>query len=86
MRSEVSESSQSELSEALNTSALNTNSQAAAADLPSASLAPELVQVEGKSYLLIDRLANQRAGVKVSWIWDYGRELRLLAGVTPRKC
>jgi len=77
MRSEVSESSQSELSEALNTSALDTNSQAATADQSSPSLTPELVQVEGKSYLLIDRLANGRAGVKVSWIWDYGRELRV---------
>ena len=62
MRSEVSELNQSKLSEALNTSALNTNSQAAAADLLSANLAPEHVQVEGKSYLLIDRLANQCTG------------------------
>jgi hypothetical protein len=36
MRSEVSESSQSELPETLNPSALNTNTQAAVADLPSA--------------------------------------------------
>jgi hypothetical protein len=68
MRSEVSESSQSELSEALNTSALDINSQAVATDLPTASIAPELVQAEGKSYLFIDRLANQRAGLKISWI------------------
>jgi hypothetical protein len=68
MRSEVSESSQSELSEALNTSALDINSQAVATDLSTASITPELVQVEGKSYFLIDRLVNQRAGLKVFWI------------------
>jgi hypothetical protein len=68
MHSEVSESSQSELSETLNTSALNTNTQAAVADLPSAGIAPEVVQIEGKTYLLIDRLANQLPNARESLV------------------
>jgi len=63
LRSEVSESSQSELSEALNTSALDTNTLAVAGEVPNAGIAPDFVVVEGKSYLLVDRSANY-------WLWD----------------
>jgi hypothetical protein len=34
--------------------------------------------INGRRYLMVDQSANRRAGVKISLIWPYGRELRLI--------
>jgi hypothetical protein len=34
--------------------------------------------INGRRYLMVDQSANRRAGVNISLIWPYGRELRLI--------
>jgi hypothetical protein len=46
---------------------------------------PEYVYSGGKTYLAVDHTANIRKGTAPFWIWDYGSELRLLAGPKPQK-
>lgn len=76
MSSDISES---ELSDTLNTTAFDIVIYATAGDLPDLDIAADFLEIGGKSYLVINRTANQRPGSKPSWIWEYGRELRLLA-------
>jgi hypothetical protein len=38
--------------------------------------------IGGKRFLIVDQSANQRAGSKISKIWDYGKELRALSDGT----
>jgi hypothetical protein len=83
LRSEVSES---ELSETLNTTAFDTATHATAGDLPDTETAGDLVEIKGKTYVSVNRTANLRPGSTPSWIWDHGRELRLLAGQTLQRC
>jgi hypothetical protein len=80
-----SEASESELSETLNTTAFNTATHVTTGDLVDAETAGDLVEIRGKTYLSVDRTANRRLGIAPSWIWDHGRELRLLAGQNPQK-
>jgi hypothetical protein len=75
MNSEVSES---ELSNILNTTAFDTIAHATAGALPNEKTASDFVEINGRSYLTVSRTANQRTSPKPSWIWDHGRELRLL--------
>lgn len=82
LRSEVS---QSELSEILNTTAFDTATHATAGDLPQVANTGDLIDIRGKTYILVDRTANLRPGCTPSWIWDHGRELRLLTGNNPQK-
>jgi hypothetical protein len=82
LRSEVS---QSELSEILNTTAFDTATHATAGDLPEAANTGDLIDIRGKTYISVDRTANLRPGCTASWIWDHGRELRLLTGNNPQK-
>jgi hypothetical protein len=81
-----SETSESELSDTLNTTAFDTITHATAGTLPNEETTSDFVEINGKSYLTINRTANQRTGSKPSWIWDHGRELRLLASQNPQKC
>lgn len=83
LRSEVSES---ELSEPLNTTAFDTATHATAGDLLEGQNPGDFVELNGKTYITVSRIANHRAGSLPSWIWDHGRELRLLAGQNPYKC
>lgn len=82
-RSEIDES---ELSDPLNTTAFNTETHATAGDVADQAMHGDFVEIGGKTYISVPRTANTRQGVKSSWIWDHGRELRLLAGNTPQKC
>jgi hypothetical protein len=82
LRSEVS---QSELSETLNTTTFDTATHATAGDLPEAANTGDLIDIRGKPYILMDRIANLRSRCTPSWIWDHGRELRLLTGNNPQK-
>jgi hypothetical protein len=63
-----SEISESELSDTLNTSAFNTHTHVTTGDLPDAETGGDLMEINGKSYILINYTANQRAGCKLSWI------------------
>jgi hypothetical protein len=81
-----SEASESELSDTLNTTAFDTITHATAGTLPNEETTSDFVEINGKSYLTINRTANQRTGSKPSWIWDHGCELHLLAGQNPQKC
>jgi hypothetical protein len=83
MHSEVSES---ELSDALNTSVFDTHTLASIGKLPDVETGSDLVEINGKPYIPVNHTANQRAGCKPSWIWDHGRELQLLSGQNPQKC
>jgi hypothetical protein len=82
-RSEIDES---ELSDPLNTTAFNTETHATAGDVADQAMHGDFVEIGGKTYISVPRTANIRQGVRSSWIWDHGRELRLLAGNTPQKC
>jgi hypothetical protein len=46
---------------------------------------PEYVYSGDKMYIAVDHTANIRKGIALSWIWDHGSELRLLAGLKPQK-
>jgi hypothetical protein len=59
MRTEVSES---ELSVTLNTIAFDTATHATTGDLPGLDIAVDFLEVGGRSYLAINRTANQRDG------------------------
>ena len=75
MKLEVRES---ELLDILKTTAFDTITHATARTLPNEEAVSDFVEINGKSYLTISRTANQRIGLKPSWIWDHGRELRLI--------
>jgi hypothetical protein len=81
-----SDISESELSDTLNTTAFDTATHATTGDLPDLNVAADFLEIGGRSYLAINRTANRRPGSKPSWIWEHGRELRLLAGQNPQKC
>jgi hypothetical protein len=82
----LSEVSESELSETLNTTAFDTATHATPGDLPNTETAGDFVEIKGKPYVSVHRTANLRAGSTPFWIWDYGCELRLLAGQTVQNC
>jgi hypothetical protein len=79
-RSEIDES---ELSDPLNTTAFNTETHATAGNVADQAMHGDFIKIGEKTYISVPRTANIRQGVKSFWIWDYGRELRLLAGNTP---
>jgi type II secretory pathway component PulM len=45
-----------------------------------------IIEMSGKTFVSVPISAQIRQGVSSSWIWHHGRELRLLAGSTPKKC
>jgi hypothetical protein len=63
-----SEGSESELSDTLNTTAFDTIIHVTNSDLPNLDVAADFLEVGGRSYLAINRTANQRPGSKPSWI------------------
>jgi hypothetical protein len=75
MNSEVGES---ELSGILKTTAFDTITHATVGTLPNEETASDFVQINGRPCLAISRTVNQRTGLKPSWIWAHGREIRLL--------
>jgi hypothetical protein len=50
------------------------------------STTESFLSINGKTYLSIDHAANLRKGTSVSWIWEYGRELRLLDREDWQRC
>lgn len=76
--------SESGLSDPLNTSAFNTVTYATTGDLTSGKDVGDWVEARGRTFLVVNHTANTKNRTKPSWIWDHGRELRLLANVTPR--
>jgi hypothetical protein len=63
MHSEISEL---KLCDTLNTSTFNTHTYATTGDLPDVETGGDLMEINGKSYILINYTVNQRAGYKPS--------------------
>jgi hypothetical protein len=57
-----SEVSESELSETPNITAFDTTTHATAGDLPDIEYTGDLINIRGKTHILIDRTANLRLG------------------------
>jgi hypothetical protein len=61
-----SEISELKLSDTLNTSTFNTHTHVITGDLSDAETGGDLMEINGKSYILINYTVNQRAGYKLS--------------------
>jgi hypothetical protein len=79
LRSQFSESG---LPETLNITTFNITTHATAGDLPNKENADDLVEINGKTYITVSHRANHRARSVPSWIWDHGREPRLLVSIS----